>query len=253
MKKYSIQKNDEKYLLVWRGWLELGRVSALLLDRKRCKYCSAPINEDDTCNLCGWGYHSESFDEFVDGFLEEGFRTKERILRAFKLTNADVALAELGTYLKTNFSDIYSLDPYRFEDLMGDVFKRIGYNIEMTKRSRDGGVDLFFLSGAGDRIGIIQCKRYKKDRKVDVSLVSQLLGTQLAFDIRKAILVTTSAYTSPARIRAQASGVIKNEFEVELLDATDILRMLQVYNERLPRLEKLSDSYLKSHGLIIQK
>jgi hypothetical protein len=58
----------------------------------------------------------------------------------------------------------------------------------MTKTSCDGGVDLYLLTN-GQRIAVVQCKRYGADNKVGVSLVSELLGTQLSFGLRKGVLV----------------------------------------------------------------
>lgn len=246
----------EPSLLVWREERILTATASIDLDLTldsadyKCIYCRAPLYGSSSirCRLCGWGYSWLHAEVVSGGFLEDDYRIKERILRGFRISSSRVALAELGTHLRRRFSDIYSLSPYRFEELIGDIFRQVGYRVEMTKRSRDGGVDLFLLTGENQRIGIVQCKRYRQDRKVDISLVSQLLGTQLAFDIKQAVLVTTSTFTQPARQRSVSPALARHGFKVELRDAADILRMLRVYNEELPPLHLLDHGFLRSRG-----
>jgi hypothetical protein len=208
------------------------------------------IGDGRYCRLCGWRFRWIDWEGAAyDGFGDE-YGVAERILRSFKISSGQVALSELGMHLKNHFADIYSLAPYRFEELIGDVFREIGYSVEMTKQSRDGGVDLFILSAAGDRIGMVQCKRYAVDRTVSVSVVSELLGTQLAFDLGLAVLVTTSKFSRPARERAITEGVRRHGFQVSLVDATELLALLQVYNRQLPPLQCISESFLRSRGLV---
>ena len=245
---------DQPCVLVWRDWVELTRSASLSIPKNRCKFCQAQLEDNEPekiCRLCGWGYSTAIKERFGDHYSDRTSRVVERILRAFRISSTKLALSELGTHLQKRFSDIYSLSPYRFEELIGDVFKQIGYEVEMTKKSRDGGVDLFLLSGEGHRLGIVQCKRYRKDRKVDISLVSQLLGTQLAFDVGLAVLVTTSGFTLPSVARARSTSLVRHGFEVNLIDATDLLRMLKVYNEEMPPLNEITHELLLSRGLVL--
>ena len=246
---------EEPVLFVWRDKRKLSPSYEMeLLARRTCPYCSARVRRNErsaqtACPLCGWKLEYEDYEDWSDGLMEKEFYTWESVLRKFKISSSRVALVELGTHLRRHFSDIYRVPSYRFEELVGDVFQRIGYRIEMTKKSRDGGVDLFLLSGTGDRLGIVQCKRYRQDRRVGISVISELLGTQLVFDVKTAILVTTSTFTQPARSRALAPGVRRHGFEVDLWDASDLLRALKVYNAQLPPLDRLTESFLRSHGI----
>jgi hypothetical protein len=242
-----LTEEQEPSLFVWRGEEELAPSAQLALPNEYCRYCSTSLFFDTSenkkwCPVCGWAY--QRWQDFAFGVPEH--HASERFLRSFEISSDKVALSELGTHLRRNFSDIYSLSPYRFEDLIGDIFKQIGYSVEMTKKSRDGGVDIYILSGSGEKIGIIECKRYKPTRKVDITLVSKLLGTQLALDTKKAYLVTTSSYTEPAVKRSEANGIARHGFELNLLDASDILRLLKLYNEQLPPLDKITSKFIKN-------
>jgi restriction system protein len=68
-----------------------------------------------------------------------------------------------------------------FELMVGEAFRRAGYAVEERGgRSPDGGVDLV-LRGDGERV-VVQCKHWK-DRLVGVSVVRELLGTVMDFDL----------------------------------------------------------------------
>lgn len=257
-----MQYDDQPKLFLWRGEQFLSSSQAISLPVNNCPFCSAPLigypgfwgfqGELEKismceCNLCGWGV--KHYRQFQHGYPE--YVTKARFLKAFSINSSNVALNELGVHLKKNFSDIYYLNPYRFEELVGDIFKNIGYEIELTKKSKDGGVDLFILKGSSEKIGIVQCKRYRKEKKVGIEVVDRLIGTALCFDTKQAYIVTTSMYTRCAKERAFSENIVKYGFHVELLDAYDILNFLKVYNAKLPPLNKISRDLLSERGLII--
>ena len=249
---YSIiSEEKEPFLFVWRGEIELSPSANLLLPLEKCRYCNTSLTLDGKkgglhhekqCPLCGWAYRR--WQDYINEI--PNYHASERILKSFEISSDRIALAELGTHLKKNFSDIYSISPYKFENLVADIFKNLGYSVEMTKKSHDGGVDIYILAGGEKKIGIIECKRYKPERKVDITLVSKLLGTQLALDMKKAYLVTTSYYTAPAIKRSKSEAIVRHGFELSLLDASDILNYLKLYNEQLPPLNEITSEIIKN-------
>jgi restriction system protein len=82
------------------------------------------------------------------------------------------------------------------------IFDRFGFQVELTKKSRDGGRDIIALRT--DELGIplrylIECKRYAKDRPVGVGIVRSLFGVQQAEGANKSLIVTTSSFSADAR------------------------------------------------------
>jgi hypothetical protein len=82
-------------------------------------------------------------------------------LFAFGLNDTEVALAELGSHLKTHVSDLYRLSWRRFEELIEDIFKRFGFRTVLTQQSRDGGADVVLLrDDSQEAHAIVECKKY---------------------------------------------------------------------------------------------
>lgn len=87
---------------------------------------------------------------------------------------------------------------YAFEEFLKEYLFKMGLDeVEVTQRSRDGGIDLTAIrKGVGDFSDIdithyyIQAKRYAVNTKIRVSAIRELKGT-IPFG-HKGILITTS-------------------------------------------------------------
>lgn len=96
-------------------------------------------------------------------------------------------------------SDLLQMDPYRFEQLVRQLFEKIGLDSWVTQGSRDDGVDAVarnkdpILGG----ICVIQAKRYKN--VVVAEAVRALWGTMEDKRATTGILVTTSWFGSAGR------------------------------------------------------
>jgi len=100
-----------------------------------------------------------------------------------------------------NPQDLRTLEPNDFEQLIAELLRRDGMNVQLTGRGRDGGRDvLTWPSSAPSRaLWLVECKRYAAPRKVDVRLVRALYGVLEAERATMGMLVTTSDFTRPAR------------------------------------------------------
>lgn len=93
---------------------------------------------------------------------------------------------------------------YAFENFLKEYLIQMGLDeVEVTQRSRDGGVDIKAIrKGLGDFSDVdithyyIQAKRYALDNKVSVTKVRELKGT-IPFGY-KGMLITTSDFTKDA-------------------------------------------------------
>jgi len=189
------------------------------------------------CSRCGWQY---SF-WFGGSSAEYGAHHRGAVLRQFPINAEDVALNELGAHLRRRYSDVYSLSPRRFEELIDDAFKALGHRTILTQPSKDGGADLILLSSNGREVsGIVECKRNAEARKVDVSIVRQVVGASIFWEAQCAFIVTSSAFTREA-IRL-SSSFRRQGFPIDLICADKLLRMLEVYNLALPPLPEIDAS-----------
>mgnify|MGYP003798733837 CR=1 FL=1 len=90
--------------------------------------------------------------------------------------------------------NIMDFDPFEFEELITNLFQKMGYETRRTQASRDGGVDCVAYDNrplVGGKV-VIQAKRYKN--VVGVDAVRELYGTVINEGANKGILVTTSHF-----------------------------------------------------------
>lgn len=96
-----------------------------------------------------------------------------------------------------------ALNGYDFEEACAEIFRRDGYRVEVTQRSRDQGADLI-LTGKGERI-VVQAKRQASN--VGNWAVQEALGAKGLHVASRAMVVTNSFYTKQAHELAVANAV----------------------------------------------
>jgi restriction system protein len=115
--------------------------------------------------------------------------------------------------------NLMEFTPSEFENLITNLFTKMGLEAKQTQASRDGGVDCVAYDNRpifGGKV-VIQAKRYKGT--VGVSAVRDLYGTVHNEGASKGILVTTSGYGT-------ASWDFANGKPLELLDGANLLYLL---------------------------
>jgi len=115
--------------------------------------------------------------------------------------------------------NLMDLNPFEFENLVANLFSRLGLETKLTRSSRDGGVDAVAYDARpvlGGKV-VIQAKRYKNT--VGVSAVRDLYGTMLNEGANKGILVATSGYGPDAFDFAK-------DKPMELMDGGQLLFLL---------------------------
>lgn len=115
--------------------------------------------------------------------------------------------------------NLMDLSPFEFENLITNLFQKMGLETRQTQSSRDGGVDCVAYDPRpifGGKV-VIQAKRYKNT--VGVSAVRDLYGTLQNEGASKGILVTTSGYGKAAFEFAEGKPI-------ELLDGSNLLYLL---------------------------
>jgi restriction system protein len=100
-----------------------------------------------------------------------------------------------------NPASIFAISPREFEEIIAEIFHQKGFHVELTKQTADGGRDIIAIHNKLNIHSkyIIECKRYAPERKVSVELVRSLLGVKTSENANKAVLATTSSFTSPAK------------------------------------------------------
>lgn len=118
--------------------------------------------------------------------------------------------------------DINSLSGIEFENVCQQLIEKMGFFVETTKASGDGGIDLIannyqpILSGRY----IIQCKRYSGS--VGEPIIRDLYGVITSERANKGILMTTGYFTKSAISFAEGK-------QIELIDGAKLNGLLIKY------------------------
>ena len=96
-----------------------------------------------------------------------------------------------------------SLNGSEFERELGALFRRMGYFVESTAGSGDGGVDLI-LRGNGRTI-VVQCKSHQA--AVGPAIARELFGAMVASRADRAILACTGGFTRGVREFAKGKPI----------------------------------------------
>lgn len=188
------------------------------------------------CMLCGWSWSIRDHKHF-------GGEHRVKRLKKFGINSLKVGLHELGTHLKIHADQLQLLDWKRFEDLTNAVFREHGFETIQTARAKDGGADILLIGAGGQVSGIVECKRRKRDNAIGISTVRSLMGAAILWETREAFLVTSGTFTSYSR--RSVLDYREKGYALNLVDATEFLRYLDVYNEQMPALNKLSKAKRK--------
>jgi Restriction endonuclease len=165
-------------------------------------------------------------------------------LRSMSINDADLGMAELGSHLRRRISDIYSLAPNRFVELVGDVYQSLGYSVRYQPQTWDDGYDLVLLEKNSEEHILVQCKRWAATRTVGIAVARELLGVLLLEGAREGWIATTSHFSPTVRETVRKSEHLPRavgedtelRLKLRLIDIEEIGRSLQVYNTNLPPL-----------------
>jgi restriction system protein len=100
-------------------------------------------------------------------------------------------------------AQIDEMSGHQFERAMGEIFRKQGFEVEVTKGSGDQGADLI-LQSKGRRI-VVQTKRWASNVSNDA--VQEVVAAKKFYRATEAMVVATSDYTKSAKALAKANGV----------------------------------------------
>jgi restriction system protein len=119
---------------------------------------------------------------------------------------------------QTGLDSLRELPWKRFEDLLGEAYRRQRYEVEeRLGGGADGGVDLILRRDG--YVTLVQCKRWK-GKPVRVETVRELYGVMHDRSASAAKLVATTHFTPDAVAFAEGKPI-------ELVDATALLKLLR--------------------------
>lgn len=102
---------------------------------------------------------------------------------------------------KNNPKVLFNFSPREFEEMVCELLDKQGYNVKLTKQTRDGGKDIIVVqkSVLGEFCIYVECKKYDTSRPISVGLVRELYGTIMSDNATAGMIVTTSYFTKDAQ------------------------------------------------------
>lgn len=105
-----------------------------------------------------------------------------------------------NTLLKKAVDDprvIHSFSSREFEEMVCELLDKQGYNVKLTKQTRDGGKDIIVAQKSilGEFCIFVECKKYDTTRPISVGLVRELYGTVMSENATAGMMITTSYFT----------------------------------------------------------
>ena len=121
--------------------------------------------------------------------------------------------------------ELRQIDRRKFEEVVAEIFDGFGYEVELTKRTRDGGKDIIAVKRCEVNLKfLIECKRPNPGNPVRIAAVRELWSVMDDERASKGILVTTTGFTADA-----LSYVDKHMWELEARDFQGLQEWIDEY------------------------
>lgn len=138
------------------------------------------------------------------------------------LTTNDLLIEQL----QRSPDDLFTISPRQFEEVIADLLSDMGFDVELTPATRDGGKDIlaYMKTDIGKFLCLVEAKQYDKSRPVGVSLIRSLYGTLVDHQATSGMLVTTSRFAKPAQDFQE-----RHQYQLSLKDYSDVVSWLLKY------------------------
>ncbi|TYQ18046.1 UNVERIFIED_CONTAM: putative endonuclease distantly related to archaeal Holliday junction resolvase and Mrr-like restriction enzymes [Acetivibrio alkalicellulosi] len=146
------------------------------------------------------------FKLYHDSYENSNILKRKQIDEAIKLERERLLKGDLSkekqfTIDKYSFDNITS--GYEFEVYLKTIFERLGYNVEVTKKSNDQGADLIIQKDT-ERI-VVQAKFYSNP--VGNKAVQEIVAAKAYYQSNKSMIVTNNTFTRSAIELAEVNDV----------------------------------------------
>lgn len=117
------------------------------------------------------------------------------------------------------------IDPRKFEEIVAELLYSKGFEVNLTKQTRDGGYDILALQKIGGFPVkfLVECKRYKKNIGIDI--IRSFCDVIRHEQANKGIIFTTSYFSKDSQKRKNEMGTI-----LDLKNREDIIDWIIDYN-----------------------
>lgn len=127
----------------------------------------------------------------------------EDIVYEFDMSYDDYAYkqyVQIEESLECYRKQIIEMSSRDLELFVGNLFKKLRYNVKVTQATRDGVQDLIVTQNKPIFIAmIVECKYWTQNHKMDVSVTKSVYGVQTVMQANKSVIATSSKFTKNAQ------------------------------------------------------
>ncbi len=156
------------------------------------------------------GFHHPGILDSSGNPLDQFAPLPQQLVIAVENTNENILHR-----LRVDPEEFWTLPPRKFEEIVAELLKGMGYDVELTPLSRDGGFDMY--AAKRDKVGrflfLVECKRYVPPHKVGVQVIRSLYGVVQQKSANAGIIATTSFFTKGAKAFEQ-----ERQYQIQLSD-----------------------------------
>ena len=178
---------------------------------KNFKVVAGAYRKSVTSNAFG----KKNYDKFLpqlQEYFEDNSKIVDRLDREFGVEvefnegGLDKYIAIIETKIKESDSRFdYSdeMDPYDYEHLCAEEFKKNKWDAEATQGSSDQGVDV--IATKDTRTLVAQCKRFMKP--VGNKAVQEIVAGMKYYEATEGVVIAPNGYTNSAKNLAEANNI----------------------------------------------
>lgn len=167
-------------------------------------------------NINGLKLHDFNFDDIYE----------EKEIEPLIILDQSSQLKRIITNIYHDNTFIYKLEPRKFEEVIAELLFKKGFEVELTKQTRDNGYDIIALQNvSGFPIKfLVECKRHNPNRPVGIEIIRSFRDVIAEENANKGIIVTSSYFTKPVIQRKEKLGNL-----IDLADKNEILQWIFEY------------------------
>ena len=156
------------------------------------------------------GFHHAGILDSSGNPLEQSAPVPQQLVIAVENTNQKIL-----ERLRVDPEEFWALPSRKFEEIVAELLKGMGYDVDLTPLSKDGGFDMY--AAKRDKVGLflflVECKRYVPPHKVGVQVIRSLYGVVQQKSANAGIVATTSFFTKGATAFEQ-----ERQYQIQLSD-----------------------------------
>ncbi|UTW62865.1 restriction endonuclease [bacterium SCSIO 12741] len=159
-----------------------------------------------------------AFEYNFDDFQEEEIEEEELIQVVDNTKNLIKSIYEDHNLLQV-------IEPRKFEEIIAELLYSKGFEVNLTKQTKDGGYDILAIQQIGGFPikFLVECKRYKKNIGIDI--IRSFCDVIRHEQANKGIIFTTSYFSKDSQKRKSEMGTI-----LDLQNREDIIDWIIDYH-----------------------